>query len=212
MVDLLRASSSPSPPRSYPSGAPLSSSSLVSSGRRLPHPALAGRGPGGHLLARPRVRRVAVPYQLIVGHLDTVWPLGTVRSIRRPENGRFHGPGSFDVKGGLVQHIFALAALSASASAEVTPCARQLRRGDRQRRLEAVHPAAGTSRRPGVRPRAAGGADRVAEDEPQGRRPFRGRRRLGPPMPGEPRTGRQRHPRAPHQIQRLFALTTPSAG
>jgi glutamate carboxypeptidase len=75
--------------------------------RRLP-----GVGTGAHLLARPRVRRTRGTHQLIVGHVDTVWPLGTVRSMPpRRDDGHFCGPGSYDMKGGLVQLVFALAAL-----------------------------------------------------------------------------------------------------
>ena len=73
---------------------------------------VAGHGTGDHLFARPRVRRWSGPYQLILGHVDTVWPLGTVRRARTGrENGRFYGPGTCDMKGGLVQAVFALAAL-----------------------------------------------------------------------------------------------------
>ncbi len=76
--------------------------------RRVP-----GEGTGDHLLARPSVRRSHGAHQLIVGHVDTVWPLGTVRSMP-PEriDGHFRGPGSYDMKGGLVQLVFALAALN----------------------------------------------------------------------------------------------------
>jgi glutamate carboxypeptidase len=75
--------------------------------RRLP-----GEGTGGHLLARPRVRRSRGAHQLIVGHVDTVWPIGTVRSMPTGRaDGHFCGPGSYDMKGGLVQLVFALAAL-----------------------------------------------------------------------------------------------------
>jgi glutamate carboxypeptidase len=75
--------------------------------RRLP-----GKGTGDHLVARPRVRRREEAHQLIVGHVDTVWPLGTVRAMPPArDNGRLHGPGSYDMKGGLVQLVFALAAL-----------------------------------------------------------------------------------------------------
>jgi glutamate carboxypeptidase len=46
---------------------------------------------------------------LLVGHLDTVWPLGTL--ARWPftvTDGRASGPGVFDMKAGVVQMIFAL--------------------------------------------------------------------------------------------------------
>jgi glutamate carboxypeptidase len=80
-------------------------------------------GSGGHLVARPAQRRRQARYQLVVGHVDTVWPLGTVeRNPPRLENGRFFGPGSYDMKGGLMQLVFALRALDAlGLEPSVTP-------------------------------------------------------------------------------------------
>ena len=67
---------------------------------------------GDHLYARPRSRRRGAPYQLVVGHMDTVWPLGTLERmpLRREGNALF-GPGTHDMKAGLVQLVFALRAL-----------------------------------------------------------------------------------------------------
>jgi glutamate carboxypeptidase len=49
---------------------------------------------------------------LLLAHLDTVWPAGTItRSPFRVSDGRAYGPGVFDMKAGLVQALFALAAL-----------------------------------------------------------------------------------------------------
>ena len=50
--------------------------------------------------------------QLIVGHADTVWPLGTVDD-NPPEvrDDVLEGPGALDMKGGLTQAVFALRAL-----------------------------------------------------------------------------------------------------
>jgi glutamate carboxypeptidase len=74
---------------------------------------LRGKGTGDHLLARPKARPGGGGYQLVVGHVDTVWPLGTVRTMPpRRDNGRFYGPGSYDMKGGLVVLLFALRALN----------------------------------------------------------------------------------------------------
>ncbi len=51
------------------------------------------------------------PRQLLLGHFDTVWPVGTLlRMPVRFSEGRLHGPGVFDMKGGLVQMLFALRA------------------------------------------------------------------------------------------------------
>lgn len=50
---------------------------------------------------------------LLLAHFDTVWPKGTIIDIPfSVENGKVYGPGVFDMKGGLVQGIFALHALT----------------------------------------------------------------------------------------------------
>src|SRR5579862_1039725 len=49
---------------------------------------------------------------LALGHSDTVWPLGTLRSMPfRQAQGRLWGPGVFDMKAGLVFFIYAMRAL-----------------------------------------------------------------------------------------------------
>ncbi len=54
----------------------------------------------------------AVADQLLIGHIDTVWPRGTLERMPvRIEGERLHGPGTYDMKGGLVQAIFALEAI-----------------------------------------------------------------------------------------------------
>src|SRR5579863_8711091 len=46
---------------------------------------------------------------LALGHSDTVWPLGTLRTMPfRQARGRLWGPGVFDMKAGLVFFIFAM--------------------------------------------------------------------------------------------------------
>ncbi len=51
------------------------------------------------------------PHQLLLGHFDTVWPVGTLsRMPVEVREGRLYGPGVFDMKGGLVQMLFALRA------------------------------------------------------------------------------------------------------
>ena len=43
-----------------------------------------------------------------IGHCDTVWPVGTLRTMPwRRENGRLWGPGVFDMKAGLALFVFA---------------------------------------------------------------------------------------------------------
>ncbi len=59
---------------------------------------------------------------LLVGHLDTVWPLGTLR--RRPfevRGAKALGPGVFDMKAGLVQGLHALAELRATSPDRTYP-------------------------------------------------------------------------------------------
>ncbi|MDH3624243.1 MAG: M20 family metallopeptidase [Myxococcales bacterium] len=75
---------------------------------------IAGKRSGGMLLAMPMNRARRRPHQLVLGHCDTVWPVGTLESMPiRIEKGTFWGPGSFDMKAGLVQGLFALDALRA---------------------------------------------------------------------------------------------------
>ncbi|MCX6549831.1 MAG: M20 family metallopeptidase [Acidobacteria bacterium] len=69
---------------------------------------------GDHLLAEfgcgPR-------QVLVLGHLDTVWDVGTLSSRPlRHEDGLLYGPGVFDMKAGLALGMLALRALADSAS------------------------------------------------------------------------------------------------
>ena len=72
---------------------------------------------GGGPLLRARSSASASgggPPVLLLGHLDTVWPVGTL--LRRPARlagDRFTGPGCYDMKAGLVIALFALRALAA---------------------------------------------------------------------------------------------------
>jgi glutamate carboxypeptidase len=80
--------------------------------RRLAGHGSSGRQTGGQLWAVRQTRRRGAPGQLLLGHCDTVWPRGTLE--RMPvavQDGRLSGPGVYDMKGGLVQGIFALRAL-----------------------------------------------------------------------------------------------------
>jgi glutamate carboxypeptidase len=73
---------------------------------------LRGETVGDHLYARAADRPRRSPYQLVVGHLDTIWPLGMLdRMPVRTEGDELYGPGVFDMKGGLTQLLFALRAL-----------------------------------------------------------------------------------------------------
>jgi glutamate carboxypeptidase len=54
----------------------------------------------------------AGPQLLVVGHLDTVWPLGTLGSRPfRMEDGKAYGPGIFDMKAGVTIATFAIRAM-----------------------------------------------------------------------------------------------------
>jgi glutamate carboxypeptidase len=51
---------------------------------------------------------------MLLGHLDTVWPIGTLEARPvRIEGERLFGPGAFDMKAGLVVIVYALRALAA---------------------------------------------------------------------------------------------------
>ncbi|MEE8560462.1 MAG: M20 family metallopeptidase [Gemmatimonadota bacterium] len=83
---------------------------LESAGLRVRH--LRGRGLAGHLFARTRDGSGGRPFQLLLGHTDTVWPLGTVDEMPVEVTGEvIRGPGVYDMKGGLAQIVFALRAL-----------------------------------------------------------------------------------------------------
>ena len=65
-----------------------------------------------HIYARPRSRRRSAANQLLIGHFDTVWPVGTL--AERPftvDANIARGPGVFDMKGGLAQMLIALDAV-----------------------------------------------------------------------------------------------------
>lgn len=73
---------------------------------------LPGKLSGGQLLARAVAEPAGKPAQLLLGHVDTVWPLGTLEEMPvEQRKGRLYGPGVFDMKGGIVQMVFALRAL-----------------------------------------------------------------------------------------------------
>ncbi|MEK9499803.1 M20/M25/M40 family metallo-hydrolase [Gaopeijia maritima] len=75
---------------------------------------IRGRGTGDHLLVRRPERRKGAPLQLLIGHSDTVWPLGTLETMPVvEERGRLRGPGTLDMKGGVAMALLALRALDA---------------------------------------------------------------------------------------------------
>src|SRR4051794_33448747 len=70
-------------------------------------------GHGPHLMCEFRLPGRGKEGQLLVlGHSDTVYPAGTLRSMPfRSDGGRLYGPGVFDMKGGLAMLVFAIRAL-----------------------------------------------------------------------------------------------------
>ncbi|MCB0872327.1 MAG: M20/M25/M40 family metallo-hydrolase [Actinobacteria bacterium] len=67
---------------------------------------------GRHLISVPVQRPRGARAQLLVGHLDTVWPVGTLdRMPATVGDGVVRGPGVYDMKAGIVQGLFALRAL-----------------------------------------------------------------------------------------------------
>jgi glutamate carboxypeptidase len=69
---------------------------------------------GDHI--RARFDGVGRPI-LILGHFDTVWPIGTLdRMPLRRADGKLSGPGTFDMKGGIALAIAAMQALRATAT------------------------------------------------------------------------------------------------
>ncbi len=60
-----------------------------------------------------RSARIGVKPILLLGHLDTVWPLGTLESMPcRLREGRLWGPGSLDMKGGVAMAATAIELLA----------------------------------------------------------------------------------------------------
>jgi glutamate carboxypeptidase len=67
----------------------------------------------GHLRAEFPARGSKKRGQILVlGHSDTVWPMGTLRTMPfRQEQGRLWGPGVLDMKSGLAFFVFAMRAI-----------------------------------------------------------------------------------------------------
>lgn len=70
---------------------------------------------GNHIRAEIRLgKRRRTSQILILGHLDTVYPLGTLEKMPfRVASGRAWGPGSFDMKAGHALALFSMDALRA---------------------------------------------------------------------------------------------------
>ncbi len=114
MIDLLRhlvdAESPSTQPDSHCLIVSVLNEALSSIGYRVS--TLTPNGSYKHIYARRKKRVKKNRAQLLLGHFDTVWPLGTI--ARRPfciDGNIIRGPGVFDMKGGLAQIVFALKAI-----------------------------------------------------------------------------------------------------
>jgi glutamate carboxypeptidase len=62
------------------------------------------------------------PQVLLLGHFDTVWPVGQLeRMPLTEEDGRLHGPGIFDMKAGIAVAMLAVRALRQATTAAAPP-------------------------------------------------------------------------------------------
>jgi glutamate carboxypeptidase len=81
---------------------------------------------GDHLVLRAEPRAAALharPALLVLGHLDTVWPIGQLADMpfHVDDEGRVTGPGVFDMKGGLVALELALRAVRLAGAGLAQP-------------------------------------------------------------------------------------------
>ena len=114
MLDLLRALVEAESPSTEPGTQGAVLGLLADELHRLGYATcvVPGRATGGHLYARPERRERGAPVQLLLGHADTVWPVGTLTTMPfAVRDGRARGPGVYDMKAGLVQLLAALDAL-----------------------------------------------------------------------------------------------------
>lgn len=74
---------------------------------------IPGRNTGGQILANWKGTAGTSGSQLLLGHCDTVWPIGTLEKMPFcVEENIIRGPGVYDMKGGLTQMIFSVKAIS----------------------------------------------------------------------------------------------------
>lgn len=84
---------------------------------------IKGKNSGGMLYAKPENRVSGKQLQLLLGHFDTVWPTGTLNTMPFEIDGSIiRGPGTYDMKAGIIQAIFALKTIKTlRLNTEVTP-------------------------------------------------------------------------------------------
>lgn len=107
---LVEAESPSSHPASHDRVRRILSAALTDVGYEVIEAGIPGRP--RHIYARPKDRKKPCGNQLLLGHYDTVWPVGTLGDRPFTVNGNVvHGPGVFDMKGGLSQIVLALRAI-----------------------------------------------------------------------------------------------------
>jgi glutamate carboxypeptidase len=115
MVSMLDALVSSESPSDDPALVARTADLVADLGERLlgrPADRIATSGPPALRWDLPTVRSEAAPVVLLA-HLDTVWPAGTLDGWPFSViDDRATGPGAFDMKAGIVQAFFALAALA----------------------------------------------------------------------------------------------------
>ncbi len=171
---------------------------------------------GGWLVARRADDAPDLVPQLLVGHLDTVWPVGTSSSRPLRTDGVVaRGPGVYDMKAGVVQVLWALRALAALDVAAPVPPVVLLNTDEEIGSRESTVPIATLARH----------ADRVLVTEPSlgptGRLKTarKGVGRFTITVSGtaahaglDPEGGASAILELSHVIQSLFALNDPAAG
>lgn len=76
---------------------------------------IPGKKTGGILYSRPLNKKKHCPIQLLIGHIDTVWPIGSISSLPiEIKKDKFKGPGVFDMKSGVLNILYALKAIRES--------------------------------------------------------------------------------------------------
>jgi len=71
-----------------------------------------GTNMAGQLLCKPKTYNSSNPTQLAIGHIDTVWNIGTLNEMPFSVDGNeVSGPGVFDMKAGICMMIFAMKAI-----------------------------------------------------------------------------------------------------
>ncbi len=108
-------------PSSDPAALAACAAEVAALGERLLGAAPEWVEAGGHPHLRWKWGAASQGRVLLLCHLDTVWPLGTLEGWPfTVSDGVASGPGAFDMKAGLVQGLFALAGLGADGRDGVT--------------------------------------------------------------------------------------------